>query len=497
MQLIKVLEGLETTNHRALSIPAVDIHSIENDSRKVDKDSLFVAASGYVEDAHIFIDSAYKNGCRYFVVEVKRQSEFQSQYPEALFLAVENIHLALARIAKNFYQDPSSKMKLIGITGTSGKTTTAFVVYAALRSMNINTGLIGTIEYRLNDEIVPATNTTPDILYLNKIMAQMLEREITHLVMEVSSHALELGRVAGLEFELAAFTNFSQDHLDFHKNMEEYLQAKLKIFDLLSISKKEKITVIVNKDMAEWGIVLEYAKKFSKVTLKTISTKNPESSYYSQVQEMLPSHSHFKLNRFPVLISMMGITNIYNFTLAIAILLELGFEISLFKDNLKNIHVAGRMEKIKLNTPYSVIVDYAHKPDALEKLLKTIREVVHNSGKVITVFGAGGDRDKSKRPIMGKIAGNLSDFVVLTSDNPRTEDPFAILNEIEAGLKETGFTKYVVEKNRSKAIYLALSKAEPDDVVVIAGKGHEDYQILGKTKVHFSDKEEVEKFFGL
>ncbi len=408
-------------------------------------------------------------------------------------------------------------MKLGGITGTSGKTTTAFIVYTVLRKLGKNTGLIGTIEYRINDEVIPATNTTPDILFLNRLMAQMVEKGVEYLIMEVSSHSLALGRVAGLNFDIAAFTSFSQDHLDFHKTMEEYLLAKLKIFDLLNKSIKPGKIIIVNREIDRFNKIEDYSRQFPEIKFKTFSIKDKNSDYYSRVIKLNSEGSAFQLNKVSaelrginpksrslpwlrgmlvknkINISMMGITNVYNFTLASAILMEFGLKLRDFKEYLQNIQIKGRMENVPTNKGFSVIIDYAHKPDALEKLLFTVREIIKEKGRIITVFGCGGDRDKIKRPIMGKIAGKLSDTIIITSDNPRTEDPFLIIKEIEAGLRESGNKNYFIEENRAKAISLTLSLAGKDDVVIIAGKGHEDYQILGKTKIHFSDREEVEK----
>lgn len=474
--------------------PDRDIARLENDSRKADGKTLFVASSGYVEDAHPYVPSAYANGCRSFVVDEKRLEEFKEQFGDAVFIPSGDVASSLAAISSRFYGDPSSKMKLVGITGTSGKTTTAFAVYRALRAMNRNAGLIGTIEYRINDEIVPATNTTPDLLAVNNLMADMVQKKVEVLVMEVSSHSLSLGRVEGLNFDIAAFTNFSQDHLDFHKTMEEYLQAKLKFFDLLESSTKSKKTALINRETDHFDEVLKSAKSHPLIEVKTCSVKDMKSDYFTTIRELNPAYSLFDMNNQTYRTGMMGLTNVYNFSMAAAILTELGFKPRNFAKHFNDIRVNGRMESVDNDKGFSVIVDYAHKPDALDKLLRTVKAVAKEGGSILTVLGCGGDRDRTKRPIMGKIAGDLSDQVIITSDNPRTEDPMAIIREIEAGVKESGNPHYVISADRRNAIQEALRMAKKDDIVVIAGKGHEDYQILGKEKVHFSDREEVERF---
>ncbi len=494
MLLKHIIEGYSLIMPAGLDT-AFNVDKIENDSRNADQQTLFIAASGYVDDAHPYIESAYKNGCRYFVISAERLKEFRSAYPDAYFIGAENIFEALAYLARNFYENPSGKLCLVGITGTSGKTTTAFAAYSLFQSLGFKGGLIGTIEYRIGSQIFPASNTTPDILYLNRLFAQMASDGVKYCVMEVSSHALSLGRVAGLHFDIAAFTNFSQDHLDFHKTMENYFEAKLKIFDLLSSSQKKKRTALINMDIPLYDKMVKYLEKFKNIILKTYSVSKKGSDYPILVKQLTPDNTEFEINTLPIRISMMGITNVYNFSVASIILMELSFSLEIFKDFLYNIKVAGRMENVPNKRGFSVIIDYAHKPDALEKLLQTVRNILRKNGRVITVFGAGGDRDRSKRPLMGRIAGKLSDFILITSDNPRTEDPLAIIQEIEEGVKETGGAPYEIEAERSEAIKIALKKAVKDDIVVIAGKGHEDYQIIGKTKRHFSDREEVEKYF--
>lgn len=468
-----------------------EIGDIENDSRKCGPGTLFIASSGYVEDAHPYIPSAYDNGCRTFVLDRTRLAEFKDRYPDAEFIPSDNIVTSLGAISSRFYDNPSMKMKLVGITGTSGKTTTAFVVYRALRAMNRNTGLIGTIEYRINDDVLPATNTTPDLLAVNRLMAEMADKKVEVLVMEISSHSLSLGRVEGLNFDIAAFTNFSQDHLDFHGTMDGYLNAKLQFFGLLDRSGKQKKTALINRETDRFDDVLSSAKSHPLIEVKVCSVKNMNSDYFTTIRELNPVNSQFDMNGESYRTGMMGLSNVYNFSMAAAILTELGFKPAEFSRHFPDIRVSGRMESIPNDLGFSVIVDYAHKPDALDKLLRTVRGVVKNDGCILTVFGCGGDRDKSKRPIMGKIAGELSDRVFVTSDNPRTEDPMTIILEIVEGVKQSGNSRYTFSVDRRQAIRDAVREAKKGDIIVIAGKGHEDYQIVGKVKSHFSDREEV------
>jgi UDP-N-acetylmuramoyl-L-alanyl-D-glutamate--2,6-diaminopimelate ligase len=276
--------------------------------------------------------------------------------------------------------------------------------------------------------------------------------------------------------------------------MGSYFKAKLKIFDLLSLNGKNKRIAVINADIDKFEGIKSYLKRFDNLMTRTFSISGRESDYPVTVKDMTPSGSEFILADFHVRISMIGITNLYNFALASVLLMELGFSLEIFGAMLYSIRVRGRMESIPAKRGFSVVIDYAHKPDALEKLLMTVRDVVKKKGKIITVLGAGGDRDRTKRPLMGRIAGSMSDRVFITSDNPRTEDPFSIIRGLEQGLKETGNCLYTVEADRAKAIKLALQNAKYGDIVVIAGKGHEEYQIRGKKKVHFSDREEVEKY---
>jgi len=491
MYLSKIFKDIKTDD----ILLDINIQNITHDSRKdIGGNFLFIAIDGLDFDGHKFIENAYQKGGRYFVVNKSREKEFKEKFPDAFFIAVENTQKALPIIVNNFYGDSSSKMKIIGITGTNGKTTTAFAVYSVLRKLGKKAGLIGTIEHRINDEIRPALNTTPDALCLNQLMTEMVEKGVEYLVMEVSSHALALGRVDGINFDIAAFTNFTQDHLDYHKTMEEYLLAKLKIFDLLKESEKNKKIAILNKEGEQFSCIVEYINKIGGINFKTVSLQDDKADYYANDINTMVDFSRFNLNDVPIKISMAGEYNVYNFTMAMAILSELDIDIDDIADYLSDIKVKGRMESIPNNKGIGVIVDYAHTPDGLENLLNAVYKIKKPENKIITVFGAGGDRDKTKRSKMGEIASKLSDYIIITSDNPRTEDPEKIIRDIENGIDKNN-CEYEVIIDRRKAIEQALKKAKKGDIVVIAGKGHEGYQIIGKEKSHFSDKEEVEEFF--
>jgi len=483
----------------------INIKSITHDSRKLkntERDCLFVAVNGLDFDGHKFVGDAYKSGCRNFLTDSDKQNKLSSKYPDANFISVPDTQKVLPIIAKNFYNNPSSKLKLIGITGTNGKTTTAFAVFSCLQKLGKKVGMIGTIEYRICDKIIPAPNTTPDALSLNELIDQMAKSGVEYLVMEVSSHALSLHRVDGLNFDIAAFTNFTQDHLDYHKTMEKYLQAKIEIFNLLARSSKGEKVAVINADIKELRIMnyelrmTERRQDHSSVFFRTTSLKNPDTDYFANNIKTDIKGSRFVLNmptgNVPIEIAMAGKPNVYNFTMAFAILSELGFSKNDIAAKLSDIKVKGRMETVANDRGIGVIIDYAHTPDGLENLLNTVHEIVEPNKKIITVFGAGGDRDKTKRPLMGKIASKLSDFIVITSDNPRTENPMSIIEDIKTGI-DKDYKNYEIIEDRKNAIKQALLWATKGDIIVIAGKGHEEYQIIGKEKHCFSDKKIIKE----
>ncbi len=470
-----------------------EILSVENDSRKVGKDSLFVAYSSYVPNSHPYVGSAYNNGCRTFVVSRNRVSDFEKKYPNALWFGTDNLPLALADISACFYNHPSKAFRLVGITGTNGKTTTATAVYQSLMKRGISAGLVGTIDYRIGSTIFPTGNTTPDVLELNRILRQMADIGLEVVVMEVSSHALSLGRVLGLRFAVAAFTNLTQDHLDFHHTMQEYVNAKKRLITLLAQSQNSIGSLLLNRQMDFYEDVFAEAQRFPNINVKTYAIEE-DADYTAKVQDLSASHTLFEWNGQKLKIEMIGLPNVANVTLAAAILAELGQNPVEFLPTFSDLHVNGRVERVKNNLGIHVFIDYAHTPDALKNVLKTLLTVKDKENRLICVFGAGGDRDRSKRPLMAQAAAKYANFLIITSDNPRTENPEAILNEIVSGLEGVAIN-YDIEENRKKAIFKALSQANKGDIVLIAGKGHENYQIIGKVKHHFSDCEVAEEFF--
>ncbi len=471
-----------------------EVREIVHDSRKTRGGSLFVAVRGFHADGHQFIPHAIRQGAVAVVAEV-----WKGVRTDTPVILVPDSRVALARLAAAFYVHPSRRLKLIGITGTNGKTTTSYLVKSIIEAAERVSGLIGTIDYRIGDRIYPAPNTTPESLDLQRLLAEMVERRAGYCVMEVSSHALELKRTEECVFEAAAFTNLTQDHLDFHGDMESYFRAKLRLFAGLS----PKASAVINMDDARAPEIIKATK--AKVITTGLSERadvRPAGDIGHEIAGLsfpvaTPSGT------FTVRSPLMGRHNAYNILSAIGIGTALGFTIDDIARGIKNMKaVPGRMEKVDEGQPFSVLVDYAHTEDALVRLLEAVREVAPK--KVITLFGCGGDRDRTKRPRMGRAALMGSDIVVVTSDNPRSEDPAAIIREVEAGMAEAGVRMssadthpgaargkkpYFVIPDRFEAIETAVRMAMPGDVVVLAGKGHEDYQIIGDTKIHFDDRE--------
>lgn len=476
MKLIDILNGAEGTLVQGDT--NVDINNITIDSRKAKADSIFVCIKGMTVDGHSFIGSAYKNGCRVFVTE----ADTENIASDATVFRVKSSREALDIMAANFYNHPSNSLELIGVTGTNGKTSTTYFMESVLDFVHKNTGIIGTVEIRINGkkcDIPFATSTTPDTLELNAILRQMADADVEDVVMEVSSHALELKKVDGLKFKAAIFTNLTQDHLDFHKTMENYCKAKAKLFK-----------------MCEYGIINiddEWADKIIENADCDITTfgVDKEADVRAYDVEYLPDGVSFKAdicgNKAEFRLPVPGRFSLYNALGVIAAAYKLGIAIEDIKNGIANIKgVPGRIQSVPNNKGFNVIVDYAHTPDGLDKIIRAVREFT--KGRVITVFGCGGDRDKTKRPIMGKIAAELGDYCIITSDNPRTEEPEAILKEIEAGVNPVtaNYEKYV---DRKEAIFRAVAMAEKGDSVIIAGKGHENYEIFKDKTIHFDDVE--------
>jgi UDP-N-acetylmuramoyl-L-alanyl-D-glutamate--2,6-diaminopimelate ligase len=473
-----------------------EVFDIAHDSRKVRPGSLFVAVRGFHSDGHQFIPQAVQAGAVAIVAEKGHNEAAILMTP---MIVVDDSRIALAFLAAAFYGNPSQKLILIGITGTNGKTTTTYLIKSIIETAGRKAGLIGTIDYRVVDKVYAAPNTTPESLDLQRLLAEMVGYGVEYCVMEVSSHALALGRTVGCEFAVAGFTNLTQDHLDFHESMESYFRVKLLLFVGLS---PNAFAVINSDDVRATEIIGATRAKVLTTGLSERADIRPSGSIGHGIRGLsfsvaTPSGS------ISVESPLVGRHNIYNILSAIGIATALGFAGDDIARGISAMRaVPGRMEKVDEGQPFTVVADYAHTEDALVRLLETVREIT--TGKVITVFGCGGDRDRSKRPKMGAAAVNRSDIVIVTSDNPRTEDPLSIIGEIEKGMQTSGVrltacdfvsasapskTPYCVMPDRHAAIAAAINMAGKGDVVVLAGKGHEDYQIIGDRKIHFDDRE--------
>jgi murE/murF fusion protein len=475
-----------------------EVTDLVQDSRKASPGAVFVAVRGFHSDGHQFIPQAVRQGAAAVVAEDHARVEAVS---DTLVIRVPDSRRALARLAARFYEYPSRRLALAGITGTNGKTTTSYLVRSIIEAAGHTAGLIGTIDYRIGDRVYPAPNTTPESLDLQQLLDEMVRRGAQYCVMEVSSHALALGRTDGCEFRAAAFTNLSQDHLDFHGTMEDYFQAKLQLFSGLA----PDAVAVVNRDDERADDIIANTRArvitFGHSDRADVRTSGTVSHGLKGLAFTAATPSGAISIRSPLV----GRHNISNILAAVGIGLALGFSADAIATGIRGMQaVPGRMEMINEGEAFGVIVDYAHTEDALVRLLEAVREVA--AKRVITVFGCGGDRDRTKRPRMGAAAMRGSDIVIVTSDNPRNEDALAIIGEIEAGMRDTGVRAtgidsikkdlagkrpYLVIPDRADAIGTAVSLAAPGDVVVLAGKGHEDYQIVGEEKHHFDDREQA------
>lgn len=479
MKIVDLLAGLDY--EFVSGEKDIEINNPQYDSRKVKDGDVFFAITGFSTDGHKFIPKAVEGGAK--VVVIERDVEL---IEGVTYIKVDNGRKALAMASCNFYDHPSRKMKLIGITGTNGKTTSAFMIKGILEAAGYKVGLIGTIANYIGNEELHAERTTPESLELQELFSKMVEVGVDYCVMEVSSHSLDLYRVYGTQFEEGIFTNLTQDHLDFHKTFENYYKAKAKLFD---ISKNS----IINVD-DEYGkrLIKEVTmKNTSKVTTYSIeegSDLKGENIDLEATGMIFDLEINGEMKK--VCLSIPGRYNVYNALGCIGAALNEGISIDVIIDALAMVTVPGRCENLTLgmNSEFQVIRDYSHTPDSLKNILENLRELTN--GRLICIFGCGGDRDKTKRPIMGGIGTELSDIAIITSDNPRSEDPYAILNDIVAGVKKEN---YKVIENRESAIKEALQMAEKGDVIVIAGKGHETYQVLKNETIHFDEKEVVLK----
>lgn len=483
MQLIELLKR----------IPVLEIQGNENreisqlvfDSRKVTDNSLYIAMRGTVVDGHSFIASSVEKGAKAIVCE-----EFPENLDERItYVKVKDSSKALGHLASNFYGNPSEKLKLIGVTGTNGKTSVSTLLFDVFKNLGYDSALLSTVEIRIADQIIQATHTTPDVITINKILAQAVEEGCEFAFMEVSSHGIAQNRIEGLHFKIAGFTNLTHDHLDYHKTFDEYLKTKKRFFDELDAN----AVAITNIDDKNGNVMLQNTRATKKsYALKTMA------DYHGRLLEVDFNGMLLNFNGKEFWTTLTGKFNVYNLLLVFGIASEMGFDSEEILQAISKLkRVSGRFETFKSDGGIIFIVDYAHTPDALENILNSINDIRTKNERLITVFGCGGDRDHAKRPEMGNIATKKSTLAIITSDNPRTEDPAAIIKEIEAGVEPQNFSKYTSIPDRKEAIKMAIKFAEPKDIVLVAGKGHETYQEINGVKHHFDDKETINELWKL
>lgn len=479
--LSDILEGLAFTELQGSA--DMEISAVVFDSRKVVKDCLFVAVKGTQSDGHDYIEQAVANGAVAVICE-----ELPAHVTgEVDFFMVANSAVALGIVAANFYNNPASQLKLVGVTGTNGKTTIATLLYKLFRDLGYKCGLLSTVENQINGQVVTATHTTPDPVELNKLLDEMVEKGCDYCFMEVSSHAVVQHRIAGLKFSGAIFSNLTHDHLDYHKTFENYRDAKKAFFDGL----QKSAFALTNADDKNGMVMLQNTAAHKK----TYGLKNM-ADYRAKILENQFSGLFLNIDGEEVWFKLVGLFNAYNLLAVYASAMLLDQDKAKVLTSLSKLSGAeGRFDYITSPNNIVGIVDYAHTPDAVENVLSTIHEVRKGKGKVITVLGCGGDRDKTKRPVMAKVACEGSNMVILTSDNPRSEDPAQIIKDMEAGV-DPAFKRYVMSiVDRREAIKTACNLAQPGDIVLVAGKGHEKYQEVKGVRNHFDDKEELLNIF--
>jgi len=463
----------------------IPIDHLANDSRKVGPGGLFVAVKGGQTDGHLFIEKTVLNGAIAIVCEAMPE-QVRERFPGIAFVQVGDARAALAELAACFYDNPTRSLRLVGVTGTNGKTTTAFLLHHMLEAFGHKTGLLSTIEYRIGTEVMEASHTTPDVLDINRLFRRMVDEGCTAASMEVSSHALMQERVRGLTFEAGIFTNLTRDHLDYHGTMEAYRDAKKRLFDGLSPA----AGAIYNADDPS-GLPMVADTRARRLSYG----RHEGADIRFEIRESRLDGLRLRLDGADRAFRLVGAFNAYNLAAAYAAGRSMGYAASDVLNALSEARpVPGRFEYLHVSRRRTVVVDYAHTPDALENILRAVREVMPVGARLWCLFGCGGDRDRDKRRIMGSIAEANADRVVVTSDNPRTEDPEVILNDIRRGMSRPADVLWVVD--RREAIAIAAARSELGDVILIAGKGHEPYQVVGVQKYPFDDREEARKWFG-
>ena len=460
-----------------VGVTKVDVNNVQFDSRKVEKDDVFVAVNGVTVDGHQYIEKAISLGAKVIVCEILPENLVDG----ITYVKVENSTIALGVLASNFYGNPTKDLKLVGVTGTNGKTTTTTLLYELFTKLGYACALVSTIKIVIDGEVIPSTHTTPDILTLNKMFREAVNRGCEYAFMEVSSHGIHQNRIAGLHFEVAGFTNITHDHLDYHKTFANYLAAKKKFFDDLP----KTSTAISNADDKNGKVMLQ-----NTVATKRLYALKTDADFKGKIIENQFDGMLLEFKGKEFWTSLIGQFNAYN------LLLVFGVASVLEQDELEVLkalstlgNVDGRFQTFKTQTGIVIIVDYAHTPDALDNVLNTIESIRTKNEQLITVVGCGGDRDKTKRPEMADIASEKSNVAIFTSDNPRTEDAEEILREMEVGVKPQFYNRTLKITDRKEAIKTALKMAEPNDIVLIAGKGHETYQEINGVRTHFSDVE--------
>jgi len=483
MELNNVLYKIAIKSSKNWNQQSLDVKEIAFDSRKVVNNTLFIAQRGVQVDGHMYIDKAVALGATVIICEEFPQKIVSS----VVYLLVENANTTLAQLAANFYNHPSKKIKLVGVTGTNGKTTIASLLCQLFQLLGYKTGLLSTVKIVINENVYPATHTTPDSLAINKYMAQMVEQGVEYCFMEVSSHGIHQSRTYGLDFNGGVFTNITHDHLDYHKTFKEYRDVKKMFFDALP----KGSFALTNLDDKNGNVMLQN----TKATKKTYSQKTI-ADYKVKILEKSFSGMLLQVNDKEVWVQLVGGFNASNLAAIYGVAKELGvdnMELLTALSQLKS--VDGRFEYQVSTTGVVSVVDYAHTPDALKNILSTINDIAHSDVSIITVVGCGGDRDKTKRPKMAAIAVDLSTQVILTSDNPRTENPDAILEEMELGIQDKEAFKVLTISDRKQAIKTACKLAKKNDVVLVAGKGHESYQEINGERAYFNDKETLIETF--